>query len=185
MSLRLIVITEFPISKVSFIAIPTRTSDYLSSSTFSSPHPRGAALIRAARDEQEASVPLIKSLEPDGHVSPGSQKRREIGQVAGGKGTMRAGGKGKGRMREDWYRPRVQGHECEGYRTSLPPGRANLSDTVRRHSLFHAQKEDGGREEEEEEQRERGNVKEEEKRTNRREREERKRESIFQHVELV
>lgn len=56
---------------------------------------------------------------------------------------MRAGGKGKGRMREDWYRPRVQGHECEGYRTSLPPGRANLSDTVQRHSLFHAQKADG------------------------------------------
>ncbi|KYN28475.1 hypothetical protein ALC57_02202 [Trachymyrmex cornetzi] len=55
-------------------------------------------------------------------------------------------------MREDWYRPRVQGHECEGYRTSLPPGRANLSDTVRRHSLFHAREE----EEEEEEQRERG-----------------------------
>ncbi|KYM97084.1 hypothetical protein ALC62_12192 [Cyphomyrmex costatus] len=53
-------------------------------------------------------------------------------------------------MREDWYRPRVQGHECEGYRTSLPPGRANLSDTVRRHSLFHA------RETEEEEEEELG-----------------------------
>lgn len=90
---------------------------------------------------------------------------------------MRAGGKGKGRMREDWYRPRVQGHECEGYRTSLPPGRANLSDTVRRHSLFHAQQEDGGRGEEEEEQRERGNVKEEEKRTNGREK--RGREKVF------
>lgn len=34
---------------------------------------------------------------------------------------MRGGREGKGRTREDWYRPRVQGHECEGYRTSLPP----------------------------------------------------------------
>lgn len=148
MSLRLIVITAFPILKVSFIAIPTRTSGYLS--TFSPLHPRGAAVIRAARDVQEASVPLIKSLELDGHVSPGSQKRREIDQVAGGKGTTRAGGEGKGRTREDWYRPRVQGHECEGYRTSLPPGRANLSDAMRRHSLFHAPKK------EDEKQRERG-----------------------------
>ncbi|TGZ48798.1 hypothetical protein DBV15_09928 [Temnothorax longispinosus] len=82
---------------------------------------------------------------------------------AGGKGTTRAGGKGKGRTREDWYRPRVQGHECEGYRTSLPPGRANLSDTVRRHSLFHARKE----EMEEEEHRVKGNVEEEKERTNR------------------
>ncbi|EGI58900.1 hypothetical protein G5I_13016 [Acromyrmex echinatior] len=55
-------------------------------------------------------------------------------------------------MREDWYKLRVQGHKCEGYRTSLPPSRANLSDTVRRHSLFHARE----KEEEEEEQRERG-----------------------------
>lgn len=171
MSLRLIVITAFPISKVSFIAIPTRTASGYHPSTFSPPHPRGAAVIRAARDEQEASVPLIKSLEPDGHVSPGSQKRREIGQVAGGKGTTRAGGEGKGRTREDWYRTRVQGHECEGYRTSLPPGRANLSDTVRRHSLFHAPKE----EEEEVES------KEKEVRGN----EWKERESIFQHVELV
>ncbi|KYM83382.1 hypothetical protein ALC53_06114 [Atta colombica] len=54
-------------------------------------------------------------------------------------------------MREDWYKPRVQGHECEGYRTSLPPSRANLSDTVRRYSLFHTRE----KEEEEEEQRER------------------------------
>ncbi|EZA57527.1 hypothetical protein X777_02061 [Ooceraea biroi] len=48
----------------------------------------------------------------------------------------RAAGEGKGRTREDWYRPRVQGHECEGYRTPLPPGRANLSGTVRRHARF-------------------------------------------------
>lgn len=33
-------------------------------------------------------------------------------------------------------RERVQGHECEGYRTSLLPGRANLSGTVRRHARF-------------------------------------------------
>lgn len=48
----------------------------------------------------------------------------------------RAAGEGKGRTREDWYRPRIQGHQCEGYRTPLPPGRANLSGTVRRHARF-------------------------------------------------
>ena len=162
----------FPISKVCFIAIPTRTSGYLS--IFFPSHPRGAAVIRAARDEQEASVPLIKSLEPDGHVSPGSQKRTEIIQVAGGKRTTCAGDEGKGRMREDWYKPRVQGHECEGYRTSLPPSRANLSDTVRRYSLFHTRE----KEEEEEEQRERGNVEKEGERERERE------EDLFQVLSL-
>lgn len=153
---------------------PRARQGYLS--TFSPLHPRGAAVIRAARDEQEASVPLIKSLEPDGHVSPGSQKRREIGQVAGGKGTTRAGGEGKGRTREDWYRPRVQGHECEGYRTSLPPGRANLSNAVRRHSLFHARKEEKEEKKKEEEE-QRGNI-EEEERTNRK----RKKKKVFFNV---
>lgn len=147
----------FRISKVSFIAIPTRTSGYLS--TFFSPHPRGAAVIRAARDEQKALVPLIKSLKPDGHVSPGSQKRTEIVQVAAGKGTTCAGGEGKGRMREtDIDRESKVTNAKVIVLLSHPVERIYRipCDDTRFSTL-------GEKEEEEEEQRERGNVEKEER----------------------
>ncbi|KAL6254487.1 hypothetical protein P5V15_014540 [Pogonomyrmex californicus] len=149
--------------------------------TFPSPSLRTSEarwlFARLATSSGGFAVPLIKSLESDSHVSPGSQKRREIGQVAEGKGTTLAAKEKEERGRTGVYRPRVQGHKCEGYRTSLPPGRANLSDTVRRHSLFHARKEEG---EEEEEQRERRDAEKKEKK-----KKVRNRESIFQRVELV
>jgi len=53
-SLRIIVITAFPISKAPFIAIPTRTS---ASSAFSSRHPRRTAgYSRGLRREEGSSL---------------------------------------------------------------------------------------------------------------------------------
>lgn len=55
------------------------------------------------------------------HLAARRGARSESKGAGEGRERMRGGREGKGRTREDWYRPRVQGHECEGYRTSLPP----------------------------------------------------------------